>query len=161
MRSCLWFDFLLVLQQKVKRAFRSPSSIPVGLHCGSYPIYSNQLQTKMESRPQVNSLSLFLQTSSPLPPPFKAEAQGNGPGDKLIFTEASPDNAATSYLPCWVWMWKKNITLECFVWIAVVMVKDVFLISLKLLRRTGRETGIKKVHATGCTLSISGKHEPK
>lgn len=73
----------------------------------------------MESRPQVNSLSLFLQTSSPLPLPFKAEARGNGPGDKLIFTEASPDNAATSYLPCWVWMCVKNITAECFVWIAL------------------------------------------
>lgn len=52
----------------------------------------------METRPQVNSLSLFLQTSSPLPPPFKAEAQGNEPGDKLIFTEASPDNPDTSHL---------------------------------------------------------------
>lgn len=87
----------------------------------------------MESRPQVNSLSLFLQTSSPLPLPFKAEAQGNGPGDKLIFTEASPDNAATSYPPCWVWMCMKNITEECFVWIAGVMV-------MRLLRRMRRET---------------------
>lgn len=29
------------------------------------------------------------------PPPFKAKAQGNRPGDKLIFTEASPDNLDT------------------------------------------------------------------
>lgn len=62
------------------------------------PFNTNQFPTKMETRPQVNSLSLFPQTSSPpATPAFKAAARGRQPGDKLIFAAASPDNADASH----------------------------------------------------------------
>lgn len=62
------------------------------------PFNTNQFPTKMETRPRVNSLSLFPQTSSPpTTPAFKAAARGRQPGDKLIFAAASSDNADASH----------------------------------------------------------------
>lgn len=101
---CLTFNFQKYNKHSYKNSFLFLTpGLYLSLLCGfsdSHPIYASQFPTKIETRPQVNSLSLFLQTSSPLPPPpFKAEAQGNEPGDKLIFTKASPDNSDTSHVP--------------------------------------------------------------
>lgn len=81
---------------------RSKSFSYLGFICSlmwSFPDSYPFTQPKIETRPQISSLSPSLQSSFPPPPlPSKAKAQGNKPGDKLNFPKASPDISATSHL---------------------------------------------------------------